>query len=233
MKLFHLSLSLIDEFKPRVPIHTRDDENKSINRICLSSNIENCLSAVGWGGSVVREEDILYGVLTNYKESKPIAIYQFDIDEQYLLSPEQLVKNNYVKDALINDEYWYIGDKKLIPKTIKFISIYDFVIKKVYLSEKEKIYKFMNIKYKELNDVILGQYITVESDNKISTNNILKIDKIFSDMHPSDNFTDVGFFKIRACGKKSIIDIGEPIIINKGDFKERILKENINFKKIY
>ena len=91
----------------------------------------------------------------------------------------------------------------------------------------------MDIKFNELNDIVYPNYVTVENNKKYSINEGLMINKIFYETHPTDNFTDVGFYKINNKYNKIIIDIGKPILINNKEFKERLLEEEINFIKIY
>lgn len=232
MKLYHLSLDLVDKFKPKIPSTTSHNENKTINRVCLAPTIEDCLSALGWGGSTVIENDILYGILNKFNKTKPIVVYEFEINKD-LLTPQELASLSYLDDALITNEYWYVGKNELKPKNIKFISIFDFKFKKIYLSDNKFIFKFMDIKFNELNDVIYSNYVTVENNKKYPIDKALMIDKIFYETHPTDNFTDVGFYKMNNKYNKIIIDIGEPILINKKEFKERLLEEEINFIKIY
>lgn len=232
MKLYHLSLELVDKFKLKIPSTTSHNENKTINRVCLAPTIEGCLSALGWGGSTVIENDILYGILNKFNKTKPIVIYEFEINKD-LLTPQELASLSYLDDSLITNEYWYVGKNELKPKKIKFISIFDFKFKKIYLSDNKFIFKFMDIKFNELNDVIYSKYITVENNKKYSINEGLMIDKIFYETHPTDNFTDVGFYTMNNKYNKIIIDIGEPILINKKEFKERLLEKEINFTKIY
>lgn len=109
MKLYHASLNLdyIPMFYPRVPEDRHFAEDNSIPRICLSSSIEGCLSAAPWGGS---NFDIRIDIGNN--SSKLIRIYEFDtkfIKKRNILTPTYLYKNDLVRDAVINNEYWVIN----------------------------------------------------------------------------------------------------------------------------
>ena len=78
-RLLHLSLERVDRFKQRVPLSKRREEDNTLNRICLSDTIENCLSSVIWFGSGSSSEDIMSEI-----NSKIIFIHEFLIDENLL-----------------------------------------------------------------------------------------------------------------------------------------------------
>lgn len=140
-KLYHLSLIPVEEFIPGVPTYRRPEENGAIKRICLSDSIENCLSAVSWFGSSSSPEDIMTEV-----GSKIIFVYEFEIEEHLLKTPEEVYNIGNVCDAILNQEYWYIGEETLLPKHSYTISIIDcFEEEHTVLSPKlQKIYDLNN-----------------------------------------------------------------------------------------
>lgn len=99
MKLYHVSVFLQDKkvlFKPRVPKSAAEGENATIERICFSTSIENCIKAIG---------------PSKFKSGTKFMVFEADIDadSESLIPPQALFDRNYVKDALENEEYWY-GD---------------------------------------------------------------------------------------------------------------------------
>ena len=95
MKLYHVSVFLQGKkvlFKPRVPKSAAEGENATIERICFSTSIENCIKAIG---------------SYKFKSGTKFMVFEADIDSGSLISPQVLFDRNYVKDALENEEYWY------------------------------------------------------------------------------------------------------------------------------
>ena len=126
MILFHLSRISVNkiakikkqEFIPRVPKVILPNEDKTTPRICLSSSIGGCLSALP-------RMHLLGGNSTYRNECTGIffAVYYFNIpeDDPYLLNPNNIKKN--VSDAVKNQEYWYL--KTIKPIDIKYICVKD------------------------------------------------------------------------------------------------------------
>jgi hypothetical protein len=103
MKLYHVSVFLQDKkvlFKPRVPKSAAEGENATIERICFSTSIENCIKAIG---------------PSKFKSGTKFMIFEADIDadSESLIPPQALFDRNYVKDALENEEYWYTDSIEL------------------------------------------------------------------------------------------------------------------------
>ena len=128
VKFYHVSLELdyiISLFEPRVPVSIMEHEDEVTPRICISSSIDGCLSAVPWGGANLWE----YMEMNLYEECEDeniyVRVYEFEIDanNSYLISPEKLWESDLVRDAICNREYWYIGE--LIPNDTYVIAISD------------------------------------------------------------------------------------------------------------
>lgn len=101
MKLYHVSVFLQGKkvlFKPRVPKSAAEGENATIERICFSTSIENCIKAIG---------------PSKFKSGTKFMVFETDIDQESLISPQVLFDRNYVKDALENEEYWYMDSIEL------------------------------------------------------------------------------------------------------------------------
>ena len=106
MKLYHLSVFLQGKkvlFTPRVPKSAAEGENATIERICFSTSIENCIKAIG---------------PSKFKSGTKFMVFEADIDanSESLISPQVLFDRNYVKDALENEEYWYMDSIELSGK---------------------------------------------------------------------------------------------------------------------
>lgn len=181
--LYHLSLVPVDKFIPGVPTYRRPEEDGKTKRICLSDSIENCLSAVSWFGSSSAPEDIITEV-----GSKIIFVYEFEIEEHFLKTPEEVYSIGTVCDAILNQEYWYIGEENLTPKNAYSISIIDYFeeehtvlspkLQKIYdlnnggidvdkyYNLKEglyygTVYRFHDLIYKKVDKVLMGDSFSI------------------------------------------------------------------------
>lgn len=99
MILYHVTDNLdqpdVHRFVPRIPACAACDENKTIPRICMAPSIELCLQAMSCDS---RCNCLSAGGM--------IKVYSGDFDENDLITPQELFENNYVPDALENQEYW-------------------------------------------------------------------------------------------------------------------------------
>lgn len=105
MILYHISKNLLETnlFEPRVPFNATSGEAK-IPRICLSSSIEGCLSAINYGGEFLD--------MYNSRGDSLYKVYRIDT-EKYRIPDENIVTplNVYqsgVYDATITQEYWIL-----------------------------------------------------------------------------------------------------------------------------
>ena len=125
--LYHISLKCwerIEIFSPRIPRGCLNgvEENDTIPRICLSDSLDNCLTAVSWGGlNLIKDPP--------YKGNNFLAVarlYEFDkenIKKENLLMPYQIAE--YVPDSLISNEYWVIN-QNIFPEKSSIIVLRDF-----------------------------------------------------------------------------------------------------------
>lgn len=108
--------NVIEEFIPMIPPEEIRlfDENSTIERICLAPSIEQCLSAVPWGGIVLEEQ------LDEHEDDKfyvDIRVYEFDlsgIDKKNIIYPSYLYRRDWVRDAFMTKETWVIN-QNLVP----------------------------------------------------------------------------------------------------------------------
>lgn len=129
----------ITTFIPRIPSETLKDENITIPRICVSSSIEGCLNAVPWGGHY----------LDYFPECQIIRVYVFETDNY--LTPEELVENKYVADALYNNEFWILDE--IQPLDMFYISNISYTHKVIEFENGKTHTILENIKYDEIEDV--------------------------------------------------------------------------------
>lgn len=101
--LYHLSLEPAQlDLYPRIPSNRKKGEDGKTPRICVSSSIEGCLSAVPWGGVNLAE-------IFNEDESALIRVYEFDVSEvglDNIIPPDYLFQTDKVRDAYENGEHW-------------------------------------------------------------------------------------------------------------------------------
>lgn len=102
MKLYNVTFDLDDTRKilvPTIPKSAASNENKTIPRVCLTDSIEHCIQAIA-----PYNRDIRVGA--------KIIVREIDIDhldQDKLITPYDLYKQEWVPDALENEEYWYLG----------------------------------------------------------------------------------------------------------------------------
>lgn len=106
-KLYHATLDPYAEvITPRVPTNRGPEENSTIERICTSTSIEGCLTAVSWGGKC-------FEFLMAESGSAVIHILEYDIGDighKNIIPGDFLWQKGLVHDAFKNDEYWIIRD---------------------------------------------------------------------------------------------------------------------------
>lgn len=135
MVLYHVSKitdKKIEKFVPRIPKERLPKENSTIKRICMSSSLEGCLSAVPWGQDAVDAIDE-YGTML-YR----VHLFKIDKNDKNLITPQQLKENKYVPDAMTNQEYWYM--QEIVPDEVFIINVRDCTYVR-----NSKIFKFKNL----------------------------------------------------------------------------------------
>mgnify|MGYP004485965699 FL=1 len=102
MLWYHVSLIPVEEFVPRIPQLTYETEDRTQNRICVTSNLQKAFQASPQMGN------ILSAFLT--QNIHPIVyVYTFhskDFNEDEYLKPKKV--KQYVEDAERNEEYWLL-----------------------------------------------------------------------------------------------------------------------------
>ncbi len=87
-----------DILEPYVPHTAAPDEDQETERVCLSTSVENCLTAMG-----TRTE------LTEGAHIRVRRVSTADLDPALIVTPEELFQTGRVPDAIENEEYWYLG----------------------------------------------------------------------------------------------------------------------------
>lgn len=137
-----LNSSLEKEFIPRVPDSIMTGEDARINRICVSSSINGCLSAIG------AIKDTIYCVYEP-KNIKEVYIYNDDLDK-------------YVPDACITGELWVRNTSIIFVRT-KVIK----VIKSDIINKKWAYRRFKNEKYKYKSTEFSTECYNMKSFNSL------------------------------------------------------------------
>lgn len=124
--LYHVSLIRhnYNRFTPRIPESRsrKTRENDTIKRICLSSNIEGCLTAIPERGLEYFADQESRGV--------PFLLYLYSIDESSIeksniINPEKLLEKQYVFDAKVTNEHWIINQDIVFdePKLLRVVNL--------------------------------------------------------------------------------------------------------------
>lgn len=107
MKLFHVTTDLNHSglFIPTTPYFHLEGEETSTKRVSLSFSIRGALTAMPRGGYLLQE--------TLQQNNQLLRVCELDIEKaglrmQDLILPHALVKNGFVKDALITEEVWVL-----------------------------------------------------------------------------------------------------------------------------
>ena len=88
--------------EPSVPESTADGEDSTTPRVCLSTSVKKCIQALA-----VEHREVRVGA------TLAVRTVNIDkLDEDLLITPETLVSEGLVPDALENDEHWYLGSIK-------------------------------------------------------------------------------------------------------------------------
>lgn len=92
----HISRRKLNVLSPNIPKNNwyidNGIENNTIKRLCCSTTVDNCLTALG---DLITEGDILY-------------VYEFNSPNEQILSPKELYKHRYVPFVKHTNEYWVL-----------------------------------------------------------------------------------------------------------------------------
>lgn len=105
-------------FYPRIPNVIREDENCSIDRICVAETLEGALTAIPGGA----------GRLDDYLKESSFYFKVFLIDIEKLgitkmINAEELYKEDYVRDAEITGEHWILEPFTVPEENIFYIRL--------------------------------------------------------------------------------------------------------------
>ena len=147
MKFYHVSIDVFEDIKlftPRIPSSTMPREDVDINRICVSTSIEDCLNGIQYF-SILRESLFLssednYSFIDN--TNRVVKVYEFEYYKNNIKTPEDI--NHLVPDSIQTNEYWILEDLEPIDSYI--INITEIKTKFDFNSNFER-YKITNIKY--------------------------------------------------------------------------------------
>ncbi|WPS85657.1 hypothetical protein SMD22_00970 (plasmid) [Brevibacillus halotolerans] len=116
MPIFYHVSTLIThdgEFTPRIPSsRLATIENDTMERICVSPAIEDCFTALPGSGDKLHD--------SNFEKRGYYKIFRIDteklgIDKEFIITCDQLYKNNWVPDAFVTKEHW-ITKSFAVPK---------------------------------------------------------------------------------------------------------------------
>lgn len=101
MYWYHISLCPVENFEPRIPHMTYEMENKTIPRICVTSDLQKAFKASPQMGNILKAflDNGIHPVIYIYR------FYKKDYKDGYMTSSE--IKE-YVADAEATKEYWLL-----------------------------------------------------------------------------------------------------------------------------
>lgn len=124
LQLMHVSLehdSKIELFLPRIPNQRADFEDDFIERICASDSIRGCF--IGHPNAVddfcpaaefEHEVSDLYYLPKIEESGRIYRVYHFNVLEDEVMTPSELLDSNYVPDAYASNEHWILNPIKPI-----------------------------------------------------------------------------------------------------------------------
>lgn len=160
MKFYHVSEDIYNdilEFKPRVPKSILKGENDNISRVCVAKEIKNCINSVDYYDSInflyssVEDNEVLCG-------NRLLKVYEFEIDDEDDLLKDFFEISKYVPDAIVNEEYWYMGNLKPLDSYI--INIID-------CANDNDIIKYNKVRYEivDIKDIPTEAIVNIQSDD--------------------------------------------------------------------
>ncbi len=165
--LYHISYDFketIDEFIPRIPVHRCKIEDDTTNRICTSDSLEGCMKGHPflWYNMVEYPEssyacpyDMMDRMTTlmdyNEEVGHLLKVYQFEVDEDKVVNPQSLLKENLVPDAEETQEHWI--KEKISAKRTFYI-----FIDNAKLENGKKVFSYKVFQENELGTLEDGYY---------------------------------------------------------------------------
>jgi hypothetical protein len=124
MILYHISTELDHDgnFYPRIPESIRPGEDEKFPRICVSSSVEGCFSAIP-NGSI----DLDY---LNYENGGYYKLFTIDTKKlkiwpHEIIKPDYLYEKELVEDAQITDEHWILKEFSVPKEFSQIIRVTD------------------------------------------------------------------------------------------------------------
>ena len=149
MAFFHVQSvedEYVDCFVPRIPKTRLILEDDVIPRICLSDSIQGALK----GSQYLLQKRDETSVFRQGVKGIYLRVYSFrDVSLKELVTPEELVEDGLVQDAMFTREHWYLQNLK--PSDCFYI----FVEYPVLADEKQfftEFYRFDFVEESEINE---------------------------------------------------------------------------------
>lgn len=119
MILYHVTQDLSHNgvFMPRIPVDRLAGEDSTTKRVCMSSSMEGSFSSMPSGGS---------GLDPMWENTNAVyKIFRINTDVYGLeyLTPNELVRKEFVMDALITGEYWVLNPFTVNKKDTFYVHI--------------------------------------------------------------------------------------------------------------
>lgn len=166
IKVTHVSRdNNIKVFYPRIPKHRVFKENNTIRRVCVSTNVRNCIQSFPYRSDLIWD-------LYNIDKGTYLVVYEFYINEKHVLEPKKVFTFG-VPDAMDNKEHWVM--KRCKPYRKQIIRIMDFKLSKYNKYTWEYYGEITKLKYKysvEGHDRIL-------KDTIYEYSNYIKLKRLF------------------------------------------------------
>lgn len=138
---YHIStdLAMGQSLEPRRPRFIMNQlENGDIERICVSTSIEGCLTSIRGGDSLA--ETLM--ATRNCVKLLKIDTQKIGYNPSFIVDSDTLYREEFVWDADITKEHWLMNPVTIPDEDVSIISIlgYDIVAQDMYTYEFEKDY---------------------------------------------------------------------------------------------
>lgn len=122
MVLYHLSTDLKHDgcLVPRIPERRRDDECDKVERVCFSSTVEGCFTAIPDGGLGMKK------LIFNHSGTFLLFVVdteKYQISQDNLITDTVLYAREDVWDADETAEHWVLQPVNVLPEDRKVVRI--------------------------------------------------------------------------------------------------------------